>query len=82
MTETMVTRGGQITLTKELREQLKITEGDRMVLNRLGNIILVSKKDPSIFDRFNDFLPEKFDRTLAKIRSDEKERLKRLGIVE
>ena len=82
MTETMVTRGGQITLTKELRDELGISEGDKVVLNRLGSIILVSKKDPGIFDRFNDFLPERFDKTLAKIRSDERERLKRLGIVE
>ena len=82
MTETMVTRGGQITLTKELRDELGISEGDKVVLNRLGSIILVSKKDPDIFDRFSDFLPERFDKTLAKIRSDERERLKRLGIVE
>ena len=80
--ETIVTRGGQITLTKGIREKMKIREGDKVILNIVGDTVMVSKRDPNIFDKFNDFLPERFDKTLAKIRSDERERLKKLGIIE
>lgn len=80
--ESVVTRGGQITLTKEIRERLGIKEGDKVILNISGDSVMVSKRDPKIFDRFDDFLPERFDKVLRKIRSDEKERLRRLGIVE
>lgn len=83
MTEqTIVTRGGQITLTKEIRDRLGIREGDKVILNISGDSIMVSKRDPKIFDRFDGFLPERFDKILGKIRSDERERLKRLGITE
>ena len=80
--QTIVTRGGQITLTKEIRERLGIREGDKIILNISGDSIMVSKRDPKIFDKFGDFLPERFDKVLSKIRTDEKERLKRLGIAE
>ncbi|MBI4438586.1 AbrB/MazE/SpoVT family DNA-binding domain-containing protein [Candidatus Woesearchaeota archaeon] len=79
--ETVVTRSSQITLTKKVREQLDIKEGDRLVLNIRGDVLIVSKKDPSVFDNFDEFLPENFEKTLNKIRTDEKERLKRLGII-
>lgn len=80
--QTIVTRGGQITLTKEIRNRLDIREGDKIVLNISGGVLMVSKRDPKIFDKFDDFLPERFDKIIRKIRSDEKERLRRLGIVE
>lgn len=79
---TTVTRGNQITLTKEVREKLRIKEGDKVVLNIQGDALMVSKKDSKVFDDFEEFLPEKFEKVLKKIRSDEKERLKRLGIIE
>lgn len=82
MPETTVTRGSQITLTKEIRDKLRIKEGDRVVLNVSGDILMVSKKNSKVFDKVGDFLPERFDRILRKIRSDERERLKRLGITE
>jgi AbrB family looped-hinge helix DNA binding protein len=80
--ETVVTRGGQITLTKDVRERMNIREGDTVVLNVAGDVVMLSKRDPKVFDKFDDFLPEKFDNVLAKMRSDEKGRLRRLGIVE
>ena len=80
--ETTVTRGNQITLTKEAREKLGIREGDRVVVNVTGDIIMISKKNSSVFDNFDDFLPAGFEKTLKKMRSDEKERLKRLGVIE
>ena len=79
--ETLVTRGGQITLTKEIREKTSISEGDRVILNTLGEVIMISKKNPKVFDDIKGFLPEKFEKILVKIRTDEKERMKRLGIL-
>ena len=78
--ETIVTRGSQITLTKGIREKLRIAEGDRLVLNMAGGMLMVSKKDPLVFDSIKGFLPGKFGAILKKIRSDEKGRFKRLGI--
>ena len=80
--ETIVTRGSQITLTKGIREKMQIKEGDRVILNIQGGVLIVSKRDSKVFDDFEDFLPERFEKTIKKIRSDEKERLKRLGIIE
>lgn len=79
--ETVVTRGSQITLTKNIRRKLHITEGDRVILNVQGGVLLVSKQDSQIFSQFDHFLPERFEGVLKNIRTDEKERLKRLGIV-
>ena len=79
--ETIVTRGSQITLTKDIREKLDIKEGDRLVLNIQCGTLMISKRDSAVFDKFKEFLPEKFEHTLKKIRLDEKERLRRLGII-
>ena len=82
MAEVMVTRGGQITLTKDVRGKLDVKEGDIVIVNVLGNAALVSKRDPAAFDK-HDFLPDNFSKTLREIRTFSWEgRLKRLGIVE
>ncbi len=80
--ETIVTRGNQITLTRDIRERLHIKEGDRLILNIQGGTLTISKRDSKVFDDFEDFLPQRFESTLKKLRSDERERLKRLGIIE
>ena len=77
---TVVTRGNQITLTKKIREKLQIREGDSIVLNLQGEILMISKKNPEVFDKTGDFLPENFDKTLKSLRNDSRERFKRLGI--
>ncbi len=80
MTEVIVTRGGQVTLTKDVREKLSIREGDIVMVNVLGNIASVSKKDPAVFEKHN-FLPDNFPKLLAQIRRFSlADRLKRLGI--
>jgi AbrB family looped-hinge helix DNA binding protein len=79
--ETVVTRGSQITLTKEVREKLRISEGDRVVLNVEGGILVVSKRDAKVFDDIGDFLPDNFEKNLKAIRRDSTERFKRLGII-
>lgn len=67
---TIVTRGSQITLTKGVREVAGIMEGDRVILNVVGNTITVTKKDPSVFDNIKGFLPENFDEIMKKMRTD------------
>ena len=78
---TTVTRGSQITLTKEIREKAGIQEGDRVVLTVVGNTVIVAKRGPSVFDRVGRFLPDNFEEILKKTRTDDRERLKRLGII-
>ncbi len=77
----VVTRGSQITLTKEVREKVGIAEGDRIILNVVGNTITVTKRDPSVFRKLKGFLPDNFEETLKKTRTDERKRLKELGII-
>ena len=48
MEDTIVTRGNQITLTKGVREKLSIREGDKLVLNIEGGLLMISKKLRSI----------------------------------
>ncbi|MFH0837023.1 MAG: AbrB/MazE/SpoVT family DNA-binding domain-containing protein [Candidatus Aenigmatarchaeota archaeon] len=80
--ESIVTRGNQITLTKEIREKMHVMEGDVVTLNIEGDVLMISKRNSEVFDNFEDFLPERFDKTMRKLRTDEKDRLKRLGIIE
>ncbi len=79
--ETIVTRGSQITLTKNIRKKLGINEGDRVVLNIEGGVLMISKRDKNVFDDFESFLPDNFGKVLEKIRSKRGERLKRLSII-
>lgn len=80
MAEVMVTRGGQITLTKDVREKMHVREGDVVMVNILGESALVSKRDPKALEK-HDFLPENFAKTLKTIRTFSwNERLRRLGI--
>lgn len=78
----MVTRGGQITLTKDVREKLGVREGDTIVINIVGKSAFFSKKDINAFDN-GDFLPEKFSKILEAIRKKPvMGRLRKLGIIE
>lgn len=82
MTEVLVTRGGQITLTKEIRKKFGIKEGDLVNINSIGEIIIISKKNPEAFN-IHGFLPESFSKTLEHLRKlDFSARLKKLKIIE
>ena len=81
MTEVVVTRAGQITLTKDVREKLNIREGDIVVINTTGSTVTISKRNPAVFDKVRPFLPEHFETILKKIRTAPTARLKRLGIL-
>ena len=80
--ETKVTRGSQITLTRDVREKMHIKEGDRLILNIYVGVLVVSKRDAEIFDDFESFLPKGFENTLNKFRGDFRERAKRMGIMQ
>ena len=81
MPEVIVTRGGQVTLTKDVRTKLRIQEGDTVIINTIGDTAIISKRDASVFNKHN-FLPENFDKTLSELRSfSPEERMKRLGIL-
>lgn len=80
MPEVVVTRGSQITLAKEVREKLGIKEGDVVTVNTLGDMVIITKRDPEAWKKARDFLPENFEKTLARLRTDARERFRRLGI--
>ena len=67
MKEIAVTRSGQITLTKEIREKLDIKVGDTIILNTIGKTVIITKKDSSVFEK-GHFLPDNFADILEKIR--------------
>ncbi len=77
--KSIVTRGGQVTLSKDLREELDIEIGMPIEINRMGSVVLIKKVDA--WESAGDFLPENFESILKKIRTDEKSRLKRLGVL-
>jgi len=79
--KTIVTRGNQITLTKDIREKLKIKEGDRLILNLEGDMLIVTKRNSKVLDDLKGFLPKNFEADLRGMRTDEIKRLKRLGII-
>ncbi len=82
MSKTIVTRGNQITLTKEVREKTGIREGDVLIMNLVGDTITVTKRNPKAFEN-RGFLPANFDKVLKDIRKFSWEkRFKRLGIIE
>ena len=79
MPQVVVTRGSQITLTREVREKLDIHEGDVVTVNTMGGMVVITKRDPDAWRRLGDFLPESFGKTLKTLRTDARERFKRLG---
>lgn len=77
MSEVKVTRGSQITLTREVREKIGVKEGDRVILNVVDGQIMVTKKDPEVFET-EGFLPEEFESSLKEMRRDSSDRLERI----
>lgn len=75
-----MTRGSQVTLTKEVREKLGIREGDGVTVNTLGDTAIITERDRAVWRKAHRFLPGDFEATLAKSRSGALDRLRRLGI--
>lgn len=81
---TTVTRNGQITIPKEIREKLGIREGTPLQVNLYGNTFVVAKSTPEFWKNFKGgFLPKDFEETYKKIREsgDINKRFKKLGII-
>ncbi|MBD3202947.1 AbrB/MazE/SpoVT family DNA-binding domain-containing protein [Candidatus Woesearchaeota archaeon] len=78
--ETTVTRNGQITLTKEIRDELNIKVGTKLIINRIGSLILIKKKDKNFWDTYKgDALVKGYNP--KKYRKDYRKRFKNLEIL-
>ena len=78
---TIVTRNGQITIDKRIRDELGIEVGTPLEVNLEGERIVISKKDPAVWRRIGKFLPKDYEKILKRARVDNRKRLKRLGII-
>lgn len=79
--ETIVTRAGQITLSKDIRDALGITIGTPLEVNRVGSTILIEKKDAKYWDKAGKILPEDFESTLRLLRRGADVRLREQGML-
>ena len=80
MTTVVVTRRCRITLPEDIRKKLEVKEGDHITINVVGRAAIMTKGDPTVWQRSGNFLPPAFDKTLAARRTDTTERLRKLGI--
>lgn len=82
MASSTVTRHSQVTIPKEIREEVGIAEGDRVRMKVVdGNKILIEKANEEVWKNCTDFLPENYEKLLKSIRSDSRDRFKRLGLI-
>ena len=79
---TKVTRGGQITLDIRTREELGISVGMPIEVNRMGKLIIIELKKKEFWDNYEGgALPKNFNHVLKQMRKNSKERFRRLGIL-
>jgi AbrB family looped-hinge helix DNA binding protein len=82
MSSVTVTRHSQVTIPKEIREAVGITEGDKVQMKVVeGNKIMIEKATPDAWKECTDFLPVDFEKLLKSLRTDSTNRFKRLGLV-
>ncbi len=82
MASVTVTRHSQVTIPKEIRKAVGISEGDKIHMKVIeGDKILIEKADKDAWRDCTDFLPEDFEKVLNQIRSDSTARFKRLGLI-
>jgi AbrB family looped-hinge helix DNA binding protein len=81
MNSVIVTRHSQVTIPKDIREAVGITEGDRVKMRVEGKKIVIEKADEEAWKDCTDFLPEDFEKLMVSLRSDSRDRFKRLGLV-
>ncbi|MCL1969993.1 MAG: AbrB/MazE/SpoVT family DNA-binding domain-containing protein [Candidatus Bathyarchaeota archaeon] len=82
MASITVTRHSQVTIPKEIRKAVGITEGDKVNMRVVeGNKIVIEKADTQVWEDCTDFLPEDFEKTLTTMRADATQRFKRLGLI-
>ena len=73
---TTVTRNGQITIDKHIREELGIEVGTALNVNRVGEMIIITKKDKAFWRKRKSELSPDFN--ISRVRKDSTERYKRL----
>ena len=82
MASVTVTRHSQVTIPKDIREAVGISEGDKVKMKLVeGKKILIEKADEEVWKECTDFLPVDFEKLMASLRSDSRDRFKRLGLV-
>ncbi len=82
MASVTVTRHSQVTIPKDIREAVGIVEGDKVVMKVVeGKKILIEKADEAVWDECTDFLPPDFEKLMASLRTDSRDRFRRLGLV-
>jgi AbrB family looped-hinge helix DNA binding protein len=83
MTSTVtVTRHSQVTIPKEIREEVGITEGDIVKMKVVqGNKILIEKANEEVWKNCTNFLPENYEKLINSLHADSRHRFKRLGLV-
>jgi AbrB family looped-hinge helix DNA binding protein len=82
MTSVTVTRHSQVTIPKEIREAVGIAEGDRVKMKIVeGKKIVIEKANEEVWKDCTDFLPADFEKLLTSLRTDSRDRFKRLGLV-
>ncbi|HLD49038.1 MAG TPA: AbrB/MazE/SpoVT family DNA-binding domain-containing protein [archaeon] len=66
MSKAVVTKGNRITLARNVRERLGIREGDKLVLNVAGSVLMISKKNAKILmNSINSFKKDSTRRCAA-----------------
>ena len=81
MSKTKITRNYQITIPKEIRENLKLKIGDNIQIHIVGEKIVLEPINENVWEKISDFLPENFDKIQKHIRNDQTERFKKMGII-
>ena len=82
MASVTVTRHSQVTIPKEIREAVGITEGDKVQMKVVeGNKIMIEKVTQDVWKECTDFLPVDFEKLLKSLRTDSTNRFKHLGLV-
>ncbi len=82
MSKVIITRNFQITIPKEVREKLKLSIGDQMLIHAEGLKIIVEPTSDDVWEICSDFLPENYEKIQEKLRADAADRFKKLGIIQ
>ncbi len=82
MSKVIITRNFQITIPKEVREKLKLSIGDQMLIHAEGLKIIVEPTSDDVWEICSDFLPENYEKIQEKLRADATDRFKKLGIIQ
>ncbi len=82
MKSVTVTRHSQVTIPKDIREAVGISEGDKVQMTVVeGRKIVMEKATGDVWKECVDFLPVDFDKLMASLRTDSTNRFKRLGLI-